>query len=98
MGYLNEQSVRNIDSKLAVVDIQNRVYKAVKVIRKTSINSEGAVQIGLEKYPGGILASKKRTSCRELWKRAFAWAVEGKVMGVEEFADLLTPELLSPYY
>jgi len=97
MGYLNEQSVRNIDSKLELVVIQNRVCKAVKVIRKSSINSEGAVQISPGKYPGGTLASKKYASCLELWKCAFAWAVE-KVMGVEEFADLLTPELLSPYY
>jgi len=90
MGYLDEQSVRNIDSELELVDIQNRVYEAVKVIGKTSIDTDGAVQIGLEKYAGGTLTSKKRAGCRELWKRAFARAVEGKVMGVEELADLLT--------
>jgi len=96
MRYLNEQSVRSIDSKLELVGIQNRVYKAVKAIGKTSIDSEGAVQISLEKYPGGSLASNKSASCRELWKHSFSRAVKGKVMGVEEFADLFTPELLSP--
>ena len=98
MGYPNEQSVRSIDSKLELVDIQNRVYKAVKVIGRTSTDSEGAVRIGLEKSPGGTLASKKISSCCELWKRAFAWAVEGKVMGVEEFADPFTPEPPPPYH
>ena len=52
MGYLNEQSVRNIDSELELADIQNGVYEAIKVIRKTSIDTDGAVQIGLEQYMG----------------------------------------------
>ena len=68
MGYPNEQSVRSIYSKLELVDIQNHVYKAVKVIGKTSIDGEGAVQIGPEKYPGGTLASKKSACCLEVWK------------------------------
>ena len=97
-GYLGEQSVCNIGSKLELVDIQNRVYEAVKVIGKTSIHTEGAEQIGLENYTGRTLSSRKCAGCRELRKRLFAQAVEGKVMGVEELADLLTPELLSPYY
>jgi len=96
--YLDEQSVRNIDSELELVDIRNCVYEAVKIIRKTSIHTEGAEQIGLESYTGRTLASRKCAGCRELRKRLFAQAVEGKVMGVEELADLLTPELLSPYY
>ena len=91
MGYLKEQSVHSIDSRLELVDIQSRVYKAVKVIGKTSIDSEGAVQIGLDKYSGGTLASKKSASCCELWKRPFAWAIEGKVVGVGEFTDPFTP-------
>jgi len=97
-GYLDEQSVCNIDSELELVDIQNRVYEAVKVIRKTSIHTEGTEQIGLDNYTSHTLASKKCAGCRELRKSLFAQAVEGKVMGVEELADLLIPELLSPYY
>ncbi|RPA91283.1 hypothetical protein L873DRAFT_1848385 [Choiromyces venosus 120613-1] len=89
-GYPDEQSLRTIDSELELVGIQSRVYEAVKLIGKTSIDTDGAVQIGLERYAGGTLTSKKRAGCRELWKRAFARAVEGKVMGVEEVADLLT--------
>jgi len=98
IGYLDGQSVRNIDSELELVDIQNRVYEAVTAIGETSIDTEDAVQIGLEKYTGGTLASKKRAGCCELWKCTFAGAVEGKVMGVEEFAYMVVPELLSPYY
>jgi len=97
MGYLDELSMHNIDSQLELLNIQNRVYEAVKVIRKTTINTDGALQIGLEKYAGGTLASNKRAACLEIWKCAFAQAVEGKVMGVEELADLLIPEL-SPYH
>jgi len=96
MGYLDEQNMHNIDSELELVDIQNRVYEAVKVMGKTSVNTDGAVQVVLEKYAGGTQASKKRAGCRELWICAFALAVEGKVIGVEELADWLTPELLSP--
>ena len=88
----------NIDSELELVDIQNRVHETVKVTRKTPIHTEGAEQIGLENYTGRTLSSRKCGGCRELRKRLFALAVEGKVMGVEELADLLTPELLSPYY
>ena len=47
----------------------NRVYEAVKVIGKTSIDTEDAIQISLEKYAGCTLASKERASCRYLWKR-----------------------------
>ena len=76
--------MRNMDSELERVDIKNRVYEAVKDTGKTSIDTEGAVQIGLGKYMGRTLASKKRAGCLELWKRLFARAVEGKVMAVEE--------------
>jgi len=68
------------------VDIKDRVYEAVKDPGKTSINTEGAVQIGLGKYMGRTLASKKceSESCRELGKRLFPQALEGKVMAVQE--------------
>ena len=98
MRYLNEQNVGSIDYKLELVEIQNHVYKAVKATGETLIESKGAVQIGLEKYPGGTLASKKSASCREICKRFFSRAAEGKVVGVEEFSDLFTQEVLSPYY
>ncbi|PUU75150.1 Non-repetitive/WGA-negative nucleoporin C-terminal-domain-containing protein [Tuber borchii] len=90
MRYLDEQSVRSISSELELVDIQNCVYEAVKVIGRTSIGTDGAMQIVLEKYAGGTLTSRKPAGCRQVWKPAFAWAVEGKVMRVHELADLLT--------
>jgi len=37
-GYLDQESVCNIDSELELVDIQNHVYGAVKVIRRSSIH------------------------------------------------------------
>jgi len=49
-GYQDEESVCNIGSELELIDIQNHVYKAVKVIRKTSMHNEDTAQTGLEKY------------------------------------------------
>jgi len=73
-------------------------HEAAKVTGKTSIDTNCAVQLGIEKYAGVTLTSKKRARCRALWKLPFARAVEGKVTGVEELVDLLTPELRSFYY
>jgi len=98
MRYLNEQSVPSMDSKLQLLEIQNRVYNPVKAIRMSCIDCEGAVPIGPAKYPGGILAGKKSATCRKLRKHAFSRPAEVKVMGVEEFADPFTLEQLCPYY
>jgi len=51
-------------SELELVDTQNRVYEAVKVIGKTSIDTEDAVKISSEKYAVCTLTSKERASCR----------------------------------
>jgi len=51
--YLAEQSMHNIDSELELIDIQNNVHVVVNVIGKTSINTNQAVQIDLEKYTAG---------------------------------------------
>ena len=96
MGYLNEPVLCRIDSKLELVDIQNHVYEEVKVIEKASDDSEGAVEIGLDKYLGGVQDNKKSASCCELWKCAFAWAVEGEVVDVEEFADMIRSHQNAP--
>jgi len=87
-----------IDSELELVDIQNCVYQAVKVIRKPSIQTQGTEHIDGENYTGHILAGMKCPTYCELRNSHFTHAIERKVMGVEELADLLVPELLSPYY
>ncbi|KAH0613283.1 uncharacterized protein H6S33_009663 [Morchella sextelata] len=79
--------IRYIDADLELVAIQEKIYESVKH-HKDQIDTERAVQDGLETYAPNL--AKKRPGCRELWKRAFGRAVEGKVIGVEEIGDLLT--------
>lgn len=79
--------IRYIDGDLELVAIQEKIYESVKH-HKDQIDTERAVQDGLETYAPNL--AKKRPGCRELWKRAFGRAVEGKVIGVEEIGDLLT--------
>lgn len=79
--------IRYRDADLELVAIQEKIHASVKHL-KDQIDTEKAVQEGLETYAPTL--AKKRPGCRELWKRAFGRAVEGKVIGVEEIGDLLT--------
>lgn len=88
-GHLDEKEVRAIDSELELVEIQNRIFQAVKFVAQSTIDEDAAVGEGLSMF-ASALASKKRAGCRRLWVAAFERAVKGKVMGVEEIADLLT--------
>jgi len=63
MGNLNEQSMHKMESELETVDIQDRVYEAVKVIRKTS---NSTAELVLKIFAGSIQDSKKCAGCREL--------------------------------
>lgn len=81
--------IRLTDADLELVTIQEKIYSSVRHLKDQTIDTEAAVQVGLDTYAHSLMG-KKRPGCRELWKRAFARVVERKVMGVEEIADLLT--------
>lgn len=99
IGSHTRDEIRLIDADLELVAVQEKITGAVRHLKGHTIDTEAAVQVGLETYARSLLG-KKRPGCRELWKRALARAVEGKVMGVEEIADLLTlideGELVNP--
>jgi len=90
--------MRDIDCELRWLGIETQVHEPVKVIGKTSVETDGAVGIVVEKYIGGRLGSKKCAGYLKLWKGSCARAVEEKVISIEELAELLRPELISPYY
>lgn len=86
---LMRDEIRLVDADLELVTIQERIYETVRYLKEQTIDTEGAVQVGLDTYARSLVG-KKRVGCRDIWKRAFGRAVEGKVIGVEEIADLLT--------
>lgn len=83
------EEVQYIDADLELVSVQEKIYASVRHLKDQTIDTEAAVQVGLDTYARSLIG-KKRPGCRELWKRAFGRAVEGRVMGVEEIGDLLT--------
>lgn len=86
---LMRDEIRLVDADLELVTIQERIYGAVRYLKDQTNDTEVAVQAGLEAFARSLVA-RKRNGCRDIWKRAFGRAVEGKVIGVEEIADLLT--------
>lgn len=81
--------IKLIDADLELITIQERICGTVRHLKDQTIDIEAAVQVGLDTYARSLVG-RKRVGCRDIWKRAFGRAVEGKVIGVEEIADLLT--------
>lgn len=86
---LMRDDMRLIDADLELVTIQEGINGMVRHLKDHTNDIEVAIQVGLDTYAPS-LPGRKRVGCQDIWKKAFGRAVDGKVNGVEEIADLLT--------
>ncbi len=82
-----KEASETYDVSLELIQIQETIYRAVKSIRTTAVDTEAAVQIGVEDYGRGV---KRKPGLRELFKKALRDLLSSKVLGAEEIVDLLT--------
>lgn len=80
--------IEAFDIHLALTKIQDTVFEAVSNIRKQAIDTEAAVQLGLDEL--GRAYKRHKPGHRELFKRSFRQLINGAALDVEELIDLLT--------
>jgi len=75
------------DAKLKLVQIQQTLRSAVQEFTHAAIDVEAAVQIGISEYGRKV---KKSPAVDEVFRRAFAVLVSGRVLKAEDLIELLT--------